>query len=212
MFSDLIQNPEVIHHLPYGKLTHLTGNWHNRRFHILSAFRPYSDNTPLGTTPTNTMYENEALLWSYIGDYSYDLLTLLLGDFGLTSPQLDERLRDDAPESRRIAHTLSDPHHQMAPSDIVSGGAFSIWNGPGSPRSTPFPTMASDAADSSCPIVIKIKLPPLNWHSLAFSENGDLLLHTNFPNQHKCATNEPAAPPEGQLKTTKGDHDDDQKI
>ena len=75
------------------------------------------------------MHENEALLWSIIGEYSYDLYTLLLGDFGLTSTQLDERLRDDAPESRRIAHTLSDSHNQMALSDTVSGRAFSIWNG-----------------------------------------------------------------------------------
>ena len=80
MFSDLIQNPEVIHHLPYGKLTHIKGNWHNREFHILSAFRPHADNVSLGTTITDTMYENEALLWSYIGEYSCDLFTLLLGD------------------------------------------------------------------------------------------------------------------------------------
>ena len=212
MFSDLIHDPEIIHHLPFGKLTHLTGNWHNRKFYILSAFRPYSDNIALGTTITDTMYENEALLWSYNGEHSYDLYTLLLGDFGLTSTQLDERLRDDAPESRRIAHTLSDSHNQMALSDTVSGGAFSIWNGPGSPRSTPLPTTTSNEDDSSCPIVIAIKFPPLNWHSLAFSEDGELPLHKNFPTQHSRAINKSAAPPEERLTTTKGGHNDDQKI
>ena len=126
MFSDLIRDPEIIPHLPFGKLTHLTGDWHNRKFYILSAFRPYSDNITLGTTITDTMHENEALLWSFIGEYSEDLYTLLLGDFSLTSTQLDERLRDDAPESRRIAHTLSDSDNQMALSNTVSGGAFSI--------------------------------------------------------------------------------------
>ena len=212
MFSDLIHDPEIIHHLPFGKLTHLTGNWHNRKFNILSAFRPYSDNIALGTTITDTMHENEALLWSFIGEYSEDLYTLLLGDFGLTSTQLDERLRDDAPESRRIAHTLSDFHNQMALSDTVSGGAFSIWNGPGSPRSTPLPTTTSNEDDSSCPIVIAIKFPPLNWHSLAFSEDGELPLHKNFPTQHSRAINKSAAPPEERLTTTKGGHNDDQKI
>ena len=158
------------------------------------------------------MYENEALLWSYIGEYSYDLYTLLLGDFGLTPTQLDERLRDDAPESRRIAHARSDPRLQMAPNDNISGGAFSIWNGPGSPRSTPFPTTAADEEDSSCPIVIEIKLPPPDWHSLAFPESGELRYHTNFPNQHNRATIESAAPPEERLMTTEGDRNDDQKI
>ena len=158
------------------------------------------------------MYENEALLWSYIGEYSYDLYTLLLGDFGLTSAQLVERLCDDAPESRRIAHTLSDPHLQLALNGNISGGAFSIWNGPGTPRSPPFPTTAADEEDSSCPIVIEIRLPPPNWHSLAFSDSGELRFHTNFPTQHNRATNESAAPPEERLTTTKGDRNDDQKI
>ena len=212
MFSDLILDPEIIHYLPHGKLTHLTGSWHNRNFNILSAFRPHSDNIPLGTTITDTMHENEALLWSFIGEYSEDLCTLLLGDFGLTSTQLDKRLRDEAPESRRIAHTLSDFHNQMALSDTVSGGAFSIWNGPGSPRSTPLPTTTSNEDDSSCPIVIEIKFPPLNWHSLAFSEDGELPLHKNFPTQHSRAINKSAAPPEERLTTTKGGHNDDQKI
>ena len=212
MFSNLIQDPEIIHHLPFGKLTHLTGSWHNQKFYILSAFRPDSDNVATGSTITKKMYEDEALLWSLIGEYSYDLLTLLLGDFGLTSTQLDKRLCDDAPESRRIAHTLSDPHLQTTLKDNRAGGAFAIWNGPGSPRSTPSPITVADEENSSCPIVIEIRLPPPDWLSQEFSETGELRFHTNFPTQHNRATNESAAPPEGRLLTTKGDRNDDQKI
>ena len=70
LFSDLILEPKVTHHLPYGKLTNLSGGWNGRDFDILSAFRPLTDNILEGSAVTEKMHENEALLWSYIGDYS----------------------------------------------------------------------------------------------------------------------------------------------
>ena len=98
---------------------------------MLSAFRPLTD-IPKGTAVTETMYENEALLWSHIGEKSHEWYTLLLGDFGLANDLLDERLRDDAPESRRIAHTLLAPQLQMNSNHLLRGATL-IWNGPGPP-------------------------------------------------------------------------------
>ena len=125
------------------------------------------------------------------GDYSEEWYTLLLGDFGLSADQLDERLRDDAPESRRIS---TNPHMDT---DHPNRGAFLCWNGPGSPRVIPIPTDTTE--DSTWPILIEIKLPSRDWTPLA------------FPTAVLPTINEPDAPPEVQQLTTKGGHDDDRK-
>ena len=56
LFSGLILKPKVTHHLPYGKLTNLSGGWNGRDFDILSAFRPLTDNIPKGSVVTEKMH------------------------------------------------------------------------------------------------------------------------------------------------------------
>ena len=124
------------------------------------------------------------------------MVHLLLGDFGLSADQLDKRLRDDAPESRRISSNLPEPYHPMD-TDHPNRGAFLCWNGPGSPRVVSIPTDTTE--DSTWPIIIEIKLPPRNWTPPA------------FPTAVLPTINEPDAPPEVQQLTTKGGHDDDRK-
>ena len=207
LFTSLILDPIVTHMLPYGKLTNLKGCWNDREFDILSAFRPTTDNIPKSTAVTDAMYENEALLWSHIGEFSLEWYTLLLGDFGLADDLLDERLRDDAPESRRIAHTLLAPQPQMN-SDRLLRGAALIWNGPGSPVVTTIPTEITRG--STLPILVEIKLPHRDWEPPDFPPTTDLQPHPAPPTPDPPTTNNAAALPKAQQLTTKGGHSDDQ--
>ena len=154
------------------------------------------------------LYENESLLWSHIGEFSLEWYTLLLGNFGLANDLLDERLRDDAPESRRIAHTLLAPQIQMN-SSHPSGGATLIWNGPGSPVVTTIPTETT--RDSTLPILVEIKLPPRDWEPPAFPLTTDSQPHPAPPTPDPPTTNNAAAQPKAQQLTTKGGHSDDQR-
>ena len=192
LFSDIIKDPEITQHLPHGKLTHLMGSWHDRVFEILSVHRPQADNIPKGQLVTDEMYEGEALLWSYIGDYSEDTYILLLGDFNLSPDQLDDRLSDDAPESRRI---------MTIDSDQPLEGAVLAWNGPGSPVVTSLAMYS--AQNSTRPILVEIKLPPQDWTSHLYSPTPST--------SETSTTNETDAPPEAQQQTTKGGHNDDQR-
>ena len=154
------------------------------------------------------MYENEALLWAHIGEFSRERYTLLLGDFGLSNELLDERLRDDAPEFRRIAPTLLVPQHQLN-SNHLSGGATLIWNGPGSPAVTMIPTETT--RDSTLPILVEIKLPPRDWAPPPFAPTTDLQPHPAPSITDPPTINNAAALPEVQQLTTKGGHSDDQR-
>ena len=154
------------------------------------------------------MYENEALLWSHIGEFSLEWYTLLLGDFGLANDLLDERLRDDAPESRRIAHTLLAPQPQMNSNCLLREAAL-IWNGPGSPVVTTMPTEITEG--STLPILVEIKLPHRDWEPPAFPPTTDSQPHPAPPTPDPPTTNKAAALPKAQQLTTKGGHSDDQR-
>ena len=206
--SSLILDPKVSHMLPYGKLTNLTGRWYDREFDILSAFRPPTDNILKSTAVTEAMHENEALLWAHIGEFSHEWYTLLLGDFGLSNDLLDERLRDDAPESRRIVPTRLVHQHQMNPNHS-SGGAILIWNGPGVPAVTTIPTETT--RDSTLPILVEIKLPPRDWAPPAFTPATDSQPHPVPSIPDLPIITNTAALPEAQQSTTKGGHSDDQR-
>ena len=154
--------------------------------------RPHADNTPKSNLVTDEMYEREALLWSYIGDYNEDTYILLLGDFSLSPNQLDVRLSDDAPESRRIV-TIG--------AGLPFGGAALAWNGPGSPVVTSLATHS--AQHSTWPILVEVKIPPQDWTSHFYIPT-DLPADPSPSASETPTTNKTDAPPEEQQQTTKG--------